>query len=362
MLNYSFVSDDGKTESGQGENVHVGDIASRNQILDGGEILQPLSPKEFNTTFLMFGFIFALTVWVIALTINASVMASNLRIDYGKIEAEKRFSKGETVITQLNELQEQINNLKIQSQLGTDGRDILIGDSGQDIRIGSATTENIRISSNNIFIQGYSTIQLSEVTETDARVWSQPTLDILVGTTVTWTWTTYENVVQSNEAYVAMTNPLFTSGELQKGGSYSLLFEETGVFYFMSENSLTLRTKVTVTGFSIKAGSVSVPQSLSVGKSLSVGGTPIIPIRSFCVERTDTSENCCPAESTYSDSFEPNFAFMVSEIDSNNCIGYTKTWSHDQGCNNWGSYTFSAGSGCCYSSNKNVNLKFRVCH
>jgi len=360
-LNYSFVSDDGKTESG--ENAHVGDNASeRNQILDGGEILQPLSPKAFNTNFLMFVFIFALTIWVIALTINASVIATSLRIAYGKIEAEKRFWKDETVITQLNELQEQINNLKIQSQLGTDGQDILIGGSGQDIRIGSGTTENIRISSNNILVQGYSTIQISEVTETDARVWSQPTLDILVGTTVTWTWTSYENVVQSNEAYVAMTNPIFTSGELQKGGSYSLLFEETGVFYFMSENSLTLRTKVTVTGFSIKSGSVSVPQSLSVGKSLLVAGTPIVPIRSFCVERTNTSKNCCPVQSTYSDSFDPNFGFMVSEIDYNNCIGYTKTWTHDQGCNNWGSYTFSAGFGCCYSLNKNVNLRFRICH
>jgi len=296
---------------------------------------------------------------LISLTIDVSFVKLNSG-DFKKIMV--KLHDQESLIASL---QMQLNSLKEQSkqtQKGTGFQDIAIGAAGEDIRIGSDSTESIRISSEKIFFQDCSIIELTEITSTDARVWSQPTLDILVGTTVTWTWTTYENVVQSNEAYVAMSNPTYTSGELQKGGAYSLLFEETGVFYFMSENSLTLRTKVTVTAFSIVGGNISIPDSLSVAKSLSVAGGEILPIKAFCVQVSESENDCCPQESARSASMSPNFYFNFNGYDLSECLVETRAWESDLGCSIKGK-NFYRGNGCCPPSNsRSERLTFRICY
>ena len=79
-----------------------------------------------------------------------------------------------------------------------------------------------------------------------SRMWSPSALTVRVGDTVTWTWSTNENVIEATEEFGESTEPLFTSGDLRTGGTYSRKFEEPGVLRFISQNSMGLHGTITV--------------------------------------------------------------------------------------------------------------------
>jgi hypothetical protein len=66
-------------------------------------------------------------------------------------------------------------------------------------------------------------------------VWSSDVIDCHMGDTVTFTWSTNENIIEADSMFNPMSNPSFSSGTLSLGGSYSHVFTAPGTYYFMSQ-------------------------------------------------------------------------------------------------------------------------------
>ena len=79
-----------------------------------------------------------------------------------------------------------------------------------------------------------------------SRAWSPSALTVRVGDTVSWTWSTNENVIDATEQFGESTELLFSSGDLRTGGTFSRKFENPGVFRFISQNSMGLHGTITV--------------------------------------------------------------------------------------------------------------------
>ena len=56
-----------------------------------------------------------------------------------------------------------------------------------------------------------------------------------MGDTVTFTWSTNENIIEADSTFNPLSNPSFSSGTLSLGGSYSHVFTAPGTHYFMSQ-------------------------------------------------------------------------------------------------------------------------------
>mmetsp|Transcript_19670 Transcript_19670/g.25923 ORF Transcript_19670/g.25923 Transcript_19670/m.25923 type:complete len:305 (-) Transcript_19670:386-1300(-) len=167
-----------------------------------------------------------------------------------------------------------------------------------EVRIGSEATDDIRIMGKKIWFEDSKEIDINEVPTTSSREWSQSDLQITVGTKITWTWTSNENLVEASENYAVKSSPAFSSGAIRHGGTLSYIFETPGTFFFVSENTASMRGKVSVIGSYIEDGSLSV-SNLSVGGDLSVGGSfsaGTIPgtIHSYQIARNSPSYVTCP--------------------------------------------------------------------
>ncbi|KAJ1623566.1 hypothetical protein T492DRAFT_883378 [Pavlovales sp. CCMP2436] len=75
------------------------------------------------------------------------------------------------------------------------------------------------------------------IIELDGATPKPATMTVYVGGTVTWAWSSLQNVAQANSAFVAInTIPgTFYSGAPTLGGAYSLRFDTPGTYYYKSQ-------------------------------------------------------------------------------------------------------------------------------
>jgi plastocyanin len=95
---------------------------------------------------------------------------------------------------------------------------------------------------------------VSEKIANSKRIWSPEGITVYVGDTVTWTWTTNENIVSCNKEgdifppgspYRTLNSGAIT-GSSAAPGTYSFRFTESGQYRYTSENSQTLSGVVVV--------------------------------------------------------------------------------------------------------------------
>eukprot|EP00617_Octactis_speculum_P017865 CAMPEP_0185755924 /NCGR_PEP_ID=MMETSP1174-20130828/14387_1 /TAXON_ID=35687 /ORGANISM="Dictyocha speculum, Strain CCMP1381" /LENGTH=496 /DNA_ID=CAMNT_0028434681 /DNA_START=466 /DNA_END=1958 /DNA_ORIENTATION=+ len=93
--------------------------------------------------------------------------------------------------------------------------------------------------------------------------WSSDTIDCHVGDTITWDWSTNENIIEADSTFNPLSNPSFSSGALNLGGSYSHVFKASGTHYYMSQNTASLSGTVVVYPGNVQAhsGLLQVPTS-----------------------------------------------------------------------------------------------------
>jgi len=94
-------------------------------------------------------------------------------------------------------------------------------------------------------------------------VWSSDLLDCHVGDTITWDWSTNENIIEADSMFNPMYSPSFSSGTLTLGGSYSHVFTAPGTHYFMSQNTASLSGTIVVYPGNVQArnGMLQLPTS-----------------------------------------------------------------------------------------------------
>mmetsp|Transcript_26498 Transcript_26498/g.34839 ORF Transcript_26498/g.34839 Transcript_26498/m.34839 type:complete len:403 (-) Transcript_26498:85-1293(-) len=134
-------------------------------------------------------------------------------------------------------------------------------ESSQDqdeIIVGSGSTKNIRLIGRKIWFEDSKEIQIHEIPTPTSREWSENFVEITVGTKITWTWTSNENLVEASENFAVKNDPAFSSGAIQHGGAVSYIFETPGTYYFVSENTASMRGTVVVSGTYMESGSLSV--------------------------------------------------------------------------------------------------------
>lgn len=91
-------------------------------------------------------------------------------------------------------------------------------------------------------------------------------VEIYVGDTVTWRWSSLQNIAQADSNFEAIhTTPgAFFSGSLVVAGSYSLRFDTPGTFYYKSQNTASLTGTIVVKQFSWERGHLVLDGNLTL--------------------------------------------------------------------------------------------------
>mmetsp|Transcript_31006 Transcript_31006/g.40949 ORF Transcript_31006/g.40949 Transcript_31006/m.40949 type:complete len:330 (-) Transcript_31006:438-1427(-) len=284
------------------ENMEENRSSSAQNIFQFQDRMSNKTFKKYSCLPILIVIILLQMIWILGLTIHVQLLSN-------KINNNALTQQMATYLDLMGLLNNSIqsNAVKIEtieSSLGTEGEvSTQMSISGTEVRVGSDGTDDIRLLGNKVwFEQAHTHIQINELVKESFTEWSTQSLEINVGTTVTWHWRSNENIVEASENYAVKNNPSFFSGALQTYGELTHKFETPGIYYFMSENSESLRGNITVKGFYVEAGNLHFPgyieaEQINV-KSLKVEGSNNIPgtVHSICSFYEYHAIDCCPSD------------------------------------------------------------------
>mmetsp|Transcript_1042 Transcript_1042/g.1349 ORF Transcript_1042/g.1349 Transcript_1042/m.1349 type:complete len:346 (-) Transcript_1042:133-1170(-) len=211
-------------------------------------------------------------LWIFGLTIKVNSFPHKMEI-YSKTIEDLRISL-ETADSKISDLERAFyfNKGETETLVPTTQQQTEAPSLVQDeVIVGSDITNNLRLNGRKIWFQDSKEIEINEVPTPTAREWSNNNIEITVGTTITWIWTSNENLVEASENYAVKSNPTFSSGAIQHGGALSYTFETSGTYFFVSENTASMRGKIVVKAVYIENGTLTVPNiNISKDGALSV--------------------------------------------------------------------------------------------
>jgi len=134
---------------------------------------------------------------------------------------------------------------------------------------------------NPLHLQGHGGVNLQSKTsfsvyELDGQgLWSTTTLKVHVGDTITWSWTNYHNVIETDAANSIKAGGI-SSGVPVLTGSYTHTFDTAGTYLFKSQAQYTMTCSVEVIEtFVLKDGKLKLGGDLEVSGSVR-DGTPAL--------------------------------------------------------------------------------------
>mmetsp|Transcript_3259 Transcript_3259/g.4272 ORF Transcript_3259/g.4272 Transcript_3259/m.4272 type:complete len:353 (+) Transcript_3259:71-1129(+) len=321
MRNFQYAGKNDQFSSIDLNNEEVVHNSYRNRISDAAMNAQAKCAQLFSNRkpFFILGFIVIIQMlWILGLTIQVSSLphlAQKLEVYAKTVEdlqtsLQSAHSKIESTNSKFQDLEREFAAMKEKENSGTQILPTEVPPLQQqteapsyqptqallqqnEVRVGSETTETLRLSGNTIWFQDSKEIEIHEVPTSTSREWSQSYVNVTVGTKVTWTWTSNENLVEAAENYAVKADPSFSSGVIQYGGTLSHTFETPGTYFFVSENTASMRGKVVVTGSFIQDGTLSI-NNVNVRGSF-IGARVPGTIHSFSVRSSSSYYNYpCP--------------------------------------------------------------------
>lgn len=157
---------------------------------------------------------------------------------------------------------------------------LLEADAAGDTHFGSAS--QTRLHGERLSFESRRTVQVVEL-DGQTPSWSPDSMQIYVGDTVTWTWSSVQNVAQTDSSYQTLptAGSDFYSGAPVLGGAFSLRFDSPGTFYYKSQNTASMLGTVEVRQFTWERGGMVLDGNLTLNGQTTSWGPEAKEVKMF---------------------------------------------------------------------------------